>query len=132
MKSDAHINTYMCKWISNRGRAVILSRDLSWGNKFNTKTVLLNKSKRKELVIFMQSETTLSKELASAGADLHYYGKEFSPQSRFTIIGEGKAGSRIAVGTEKKGRHIVYEYDTGEHPITALSDDLIALLRKIA
>jgi hypothetical protein len=106
---------------------------LSWGNKFDTKKTLLTKARANELIIFMQSATTLSNELELAGAEVHYYGTSgFTPSSRFTIIGAGKNGSRVAVGSERKGRHIVYEYDTGEHPITALSDDFIRLLRLVS
>jgi hypothetical protein len=125
------IDRYMRKLIAKEGRTVIFSRDLSWGAEERAKEVLLSKSKAGNLTIYVHHEMPLSDELKAAGAEVVVYGqKGLEPRSRFTIIGYGKEGSRVAVGTKRKGRQVVYEFDTGEHPVCALAEDLIRHLRQ--
>lgn len=127
------INRYMCRWVSRPGRTAIVSRDLSWGNSEGARSALLAKAKSSDLILYMHHKTELSEELRKAGAEIRYYdGVEFEPKSRFTVIGYGKDGSRVAVGTMRDDKHVVYEFDTGTHPIAALSDDLITLLKSVS
>lgn len=131
--NDKGIDKYMCKWVSRPGRALILSRDLSWGTRDAARSALQAKARARDLIIFMHSETDLSRSLAELGASVSYYGSsDFTPKSRFTILNYGRDCPRIAVGTTKWDKHLVYEYDIGDHPITALSDDLINLLARVS
>jgi len=126
------INRYMANWVSRLGRSVILSRDLSWGDTPKARSALISKARKGDLTIYLATENDLSRELAEAGAEIVYYGHTgFMPKSRFTVIGFGQDVARVAVGSQRKGRRIVYEYDTGEHPITALSEDLTSLLTMV-
>lgn len=125
-RTDKGINSYMCRLIAKEGRTVIFSRDLSWGEQDGAKKALLKKATAGELTIYLHHATALSRELANAGGSIVIYGQEgLEPRSRFTMIGFGKEGSRVAVGTKRRGRQVVYEFDSGEHPVHALAEDLI-------
>lgn len=130
--SDRGIKNYMCKWISSPGRTVVFSRDLSWGSEGKTREILLRKSKRSELTIFLEAPTPLSDELKKAGANIQVYGQTgFVPESRFTIVGSDKQGARVAVGLLENGKHVVYQFESGQHPIFALAKDLTKLADRV-
>ncbi|WP_156360297.1 hypothetical protein [Sphingomonas sp. Leaf226] len=130
--TEIGIKNYMCKWISSPGRTLVFSRDLSWGSEPGTKSTLLNKSKRSELTIFIEKETALSAELSKAGATIQLYGPTgFIPESRFTIVGAGKQGARVAVGLLENGKHVVYQFESGKHPVFALAKDLALLASRV-
>lgn len=126
--SEQGIKKYMCRWISSPGRTVVFSRDLSWGNETKTLNTLLEKSRRSELTIFLERPTDLSEKLRKAGANIQVYGQTgFVPESRFTIVAAGKQGSRVAVGLLENGKHVVYQFESGKHPVFALAKDLASL-----
>ena len=130
--TDKGIKNYMCSWISSPGRTVVFSRDLSWGGEPGTKRLLLEKSKKSELTIYLENATALSDELKSAGANIKVYGGTgFVPQSRFTIVGSDKQGARVAVGLFEDGKHAVYQFESGKHPIFALAQDLVNITNKV-
>lgn len=131
-RSDRGIKKYMRKWISSPGRTVVFSRDLSWGNEDGTRESLVGKSERNELTIFLEKPTEFSDDLKQRGADIRVYGSSgFIPKSRFTIVGAGKQGARVAVGLQEDGKHVVYQFESGKHPIYALAEDLAELARKV-
>ncbi len=127
--SSKQINRYMCRWISQPGHTVIFSRDLSWGAEPRSKSSLIDKARKGELRICLHHETALSTELRSYGAKIVLYGSSgHSPKARFTIVGHGRDGSRVAIGAQKDGRHVVYEYSAGEHPAYAIAEDLAQII----
>ena len=123
--SKKRIKRYMRHWVASGDRAVILSRDLSWVDDPDMKSVLIMKAKKSELTIYIQKEITLSDELKSFGAEIVTYSRSgHSPRSRFTIINYGKEGARVAIGAQSKGKHVIEEFESGQHPIFAVADDL--------
>jgi hypothetical protein len=131
-RNTAAVNRYMCKWISQQGRTVIFSRDLSWGDEYNSKTALMKKARAGDLKIFLHQKTALSDALEGEGAEIVVYGEtDHEPKSRFTIVGFGKEGARLAVGTQRGGKPIVYEFESGEDPVFALAEDYAKLLSKV-
>lgn len=131
-KSDSEITRYMAKWVKSSGRTTIFSRDLSWGSEITANQALLQKATRNELTIFLENKTAVSEKLKNNGASIILYGESgFVPESRFTIVGTGKQGARVAVGLAEGGNHIVYQFESGKHPIFALAKDLVSLSQKI-
>ena len=127
--SDKQINRYMCQWVSKPGHTIIFSRDLSWGSEPKAKIALVEKAERGELRICLYHETELSRELKASGAKIMLYGdSKHSPKARFTIIGYGRDGSSVAIGAQKNGKHVVYEYSVGEHPAYAIAEDLAQVI----
>lgn len=120
------VTKYMTDWVSQPGRTVIFSRDLSWGTDFDAEPALLKKARSKELLLYIQNDTQFSSKLRSEGAEIILYeGVCPEPMSRFTIVGYGKEGARIAVAAPKDGRHTIYEFGAGEHPIFSVAQDLL-------
>ena len=100
-KTESQINSYMSKWVASRGRIAILSRDLSWADAPDVKDVLLNKAKRKELTICVRDAIPFTNELKDNGAEIvTYRNLKSTPLSRFTIVGFGQAGARVAIGVD--------------------------------
>ncbi|MDN3645013.1 hypothetical protein QWY75_02195 [Pontixanthobacter aestiaquae] len=127
------INKFMKKWIENEGRTVVFSRDLSWGDAYSIKSTLMKKAAAGDLKLFVQKNTALSDELEKNGAEVVVYGATtHSPASRFTIVGHGKEGARVAVGTKRKGKHVVYEFESGDDPVFAIADDLTKMIASFA
>jgi hypothetical protein len=123
------INEYMSRWVGKPGRTVIFSRDMSWGSQRAAKAALLKKAKADELIILMQASTPLIEELKLAGAQIvEYNATGHQPRSRFTIIGFGRDGGKVAIGTTSGDDHRVVEYRSGEHPAFAIADDLVKFL----
>lgn len=130
-RNPERISRYMSDWVSRPGRTVIFSRDLSWGTEFNSKPALLKKARSKELTIYLEQPTAFSSELENEGAEILLYdGVCPEPMSRFTIVGYGKEGARIAVAAPKGGTHTIYEFDFGEHPIFSIAQDLLRTISK--
>lgn len=126
----AGINNYMYHWIEHGGRVAIWTRDISWARDPRIKSLLLEKAKRRELILCMPKSTNLSKELVDAGAEVDIYGAStYEPASRFTIAFFGRDGSRVAVGKMDGNSHIIEEFSADAHPAYHLAADLIALAR---
>lgn len=126
--NSAQIVEYMRVWLSKGGRSAVFSRDLSWGSDRRVKLALLEKSRKGELLLFVGRDTELIRELRAAGADVYDYSSlDFSPEGRFTIIDHGKAGARIAIGAFVDGRHEIREYDSSDHELYAVANDLVRL-----
>jgi hypothetical protein len=96
-----------------------VSRDLSWVQPNSPVDALLSeKANKGELILFVSTETEITKRLRVEGAAVYVYPKPFSPRSRFTIIDYRKGGSRIAVGAVEDGRHTIREYALDSSPAT--------------
>lgn len=130
-KTEKGINEYMKNWVSSGGRTAIFSRDMSWARDPSTKQVLINKSRKEELILCVEKDNELILELKSNGATVIHYGNYHVPRSRFTIVDYGKEGARVAVGVGKGGVRLVREYDNGTHPFFGVAEDLVKFIQSV-
>lgn len=123
------IDHYMYRWISQRGRVVIFTRDMSWVTD-NIKELLLEKASKGELEICLPSPIPLTTELANAGAEVYTYTSfNDAPSSRFTIVRYGKDDARIAIGRNVNGLHRIDEYSYGADPVFSVAYDLVRIVK---
>lgn len=123
---DRNIIKYMRQWLCSGGRAVIFSRDMSWGNDEYVKPTLINKSKNGELLICIQSPTPLTDLLKQNGAEVYTYAHLSKvPSSRFTIVNYEKHGAKVAVGLPEGNDHVIQEYQKGVDPFFSVAEDLV-------
>jgi hypothetical protein len=128
-KSQKKINSYMSRWVSSDGRVVIFSRDLSWAHESSVRAILRDKAKRRELTICLEHDIPLTDDLRDRGATIiTYQTLGHIPKARFTIVGFGREGARVAVGVNEKGKHVIQEYRSGSHPFFAVAEDLVKFL----
>lgn len=133
-KSDVQgIKKYMHDWIEPGGRVAVWTRDMSWAQDQETRSLLMNKARRKELILCLPELNELAKELSGAGAEVCACGARHleAPASRFTIAFFGRAGSRVAVGRADGDTHVIDEFSAGGHPAFHLAADLVALVRSV-
>jgi hypothetical protein len=129
-RTTRQIDQYMHNWISQRGRVLIFTRDMSWAASQDITKLLMDKAAKRELEICLPQPIPLTTELAAAGAEIYTY-KSFndSPSSRFTIIRYGKADARIAIGRNVDGLHRIDEYSFGSDPVFSIAYDLVRLVK---
>lgn len=133
-KNDADgIKKYMHDWIEPGGRVAIWTRDMSWAQNRETRSLLTEKARRNELILCLPEPNELAEELSEAGAEVCAYGSGIleSPASRFTIAFSGRDGSRLAVGRAVGDTHVIDEFSAGEHPAFHLAADLVSLVRAL-
>jgi len=133
-KSDVQgIKKYMHDWIEPGGRVAVWTRDMSWAQNRETRSLLMYKARRKELILCLPELNELATELSGAGAEVCAYGARHleSPASRFTISFFGRVGSRVAVGRAEGDTHVIDEFSAGGHPAFHLASDLVALVRSV-
>jgi hypothetical protein len=133
-KSDAEgIKRYMHGWITHGGRVAIWTRDMSWAQNVETRRLLGEKARRRELILCLPELNELANDLKNAGAEVCAYGATLleSPASRFTIVFFGRDGSRVAVGRAEGDAHVIDEFSAGSHPAFHLAADLVALARAL-
>ncbi len=124
------IRSYMHNWIRYGGRVAIWTRDMSWAENANTRALLVEKAKKKELIVCLPENIELTRELSRHGAEVLAYGKSLeAPASRFTITFFGRAGSQVAVGHAVHDNHVIEEFSSGSHPAFYIAEDLINLVR---
>jgi hypothetical protein len=129
-RTTKEIDRYMYAWISQRGRVLIFTRDMSWAISKEIKQLLLDKASKNELEICLPEPTLLATELAAAGAEVHTYESfKDSPYSRFTIIRYGKDDARIAIGRNVNGLHRIDEYSYGSDPVFSIAYDLVRVVK---
>lgn len=120
------IGKYMYKWIKNGGRVAIWTRDMSWANDDEIRSLLRTKSKTRELVVCISKPTDLTEELGSLGAEIYFYGDHMQePESRFTIANFRVGGSSVAVGRPAGRWHVIEEFQAGHHPASHMASDLV-------
>ena len=123
------INKYLFDWISNGGRVVIWTRNMSWADSHEMMPMLRKKAEEKELIICLPHRIEKSDELESYGAEVIAYEILDSPSVTFTIVNFARAGSRVAVGRRSGDKHVIQEYSAEEHPAFHLASDLVQLVR---
>jgi len=131
-KSETDINNYMYNWISNIGRIAIFTRDMSWTNDSQIKARLIEKAEKSELIVCMPIANDFAQELRQKGAlILEYSNLGYEPQSRFTIVQFGRNDARIAIGKTIKGTHKIEEFDSADHPLFFVANDLVNILLRL-
>ena len=124
------IQDYMHDWIKSGGRVAIWTRDMSWANNEHAKSLLMKKATDGELIICLPSSTDLTRELQRAGAEICTYSTtNFDPEARFTIREFSRSGSRVAIGRNIDGLHVIEEYTSGKDPVYSLTLELVGLAR---
>jgi hypothetical protein len=126
-KSKDKINNYMFKMLKTSGACEICSRDASWIVDERINPLLIEKSSKQELKIYVHTKTDEVNALAECGAEVIEYGKfGFEPFTRFTIVNSGNnASSYVAIGKQKPNEpHIIEELDSS-HPTFSMAKDLI-------
>lgn len=132
LEPGREIRDYMYNWISKGSQVMIFSRDLTWANDHEMRTLLKKKAKRGELSICLRAHISLSDELRIAGATIFTYGGlDFTPSARFTIINHGRSDAHLAIGRVSEGKHIVREIVSGQDPLFALASDLADIVMKV-
>lgn len=133
-KNETEIGGYMENWISQTGRTVIFTRDMSWANNKNIKDKLVTKSRANELIMCMPKKTDLASELEGYGAEIiEYSNLNYTPSSRFTIVHYGRSDAKLAIGrTDNEGKHIITEFENGLHTQFHLAEDLVNILKEIS
>jgi hypothetical protein len=131
-KNKKEIRDYMYKWISNGGRVVIFTRDMSWVSDREMIDMLNNKARGNELTLCLPNRFPLVNELERAGASIiEYSNLNYTPRSRFTIINYGRDDAKVAVGKRLTiNKHLIEEYSIGEHPYFNVANDLINILER--
>ena len=123
------IRNYMFRWIRNGGRVAIWTRDMSWVDDQEMKSMLRGKSESGELIVCLPEETALTESLRHDGAEVIAYGALDSPSSSFTIVNYDRNGSRIAVGRPEGSLHIIQEFSVSDAPTFQMAYDLVRLVR---
>src|SRR5437016_3551745 len=72
-RAENDINDYMFRWISKSGRVVLFTRDHTWASETRIRDLLFAKARRNELAICLPTETTLTRQLRSEGAEIIVY-----------------------------------------------------------
>ena len=130
VEDKSGISDYLYKWISNGGRVVIWTRDMSWANDEEMDKLLTRKARAGELIICLPNDIEKSNELKEKGAEIVAYGTIDATESRFTIVNYGQAGSRVAVARPSGNLLIIQEFSQGEHPAFHIAEDLVRLVRE--
>lgn len=128
------IRKYMHNWIQHGGVVAIWTRDLSWADTPDTHQLLMEKARRKELILCLPAHTELSQALLDHGAEVCAYGvgNLERPESRFTIAYYGRDGSSVAVGRADGETHVIEEFSTADHPAYSLAEDLVSIARSLS
>ena len=123
------IRDYMYRWILHGGKVCIFSNNLSWVDDEEMKSMLRDKARRGDLTLCLPDKIPLCEELEKEGGKILTYPRlKLVPQSRFTIINEGRMDSQVAVGRRIKEKHCIEKFAVGEHPVFALAMDLVEVI----
>lgn len=133
-EDESEIKEYLWNWISKGGQVVIFTHDMSWACDEGIKKMLFDKARMAELSIILPKQTALTCDLENAGANIYSYESiNYVPQSRFTIIHKDRFDAQVAIGRKDKlnGKHIIEEFALGEHPVFAVANDLVEIVKRI-
>jgi len=131
LKKESQIRDYMHKWISRGGIAAIFSHDMSWVKDQEMIELLRSKARRSELCIYLPVRIPLADELEREGAQIFVYPElNYIPQSRFTVINQGRWDAQVAVGRAVKDKHMIEEFSAGEHPVFSVANDLMEIIMR--
>jgi hypothetical protein len=130
-RSRDAIIRYMHRWISRGDRVAIFTRDMTWAHGSQTRSLLAEKARRRELTICLPEPIDLTDELAALGAQIVTYADlNHIPASRFTIINVDRGDARVAIGRQVRGVQVIEEFAAGDHPVFYVAQDLVDVLRR--
>lgn len=132
-KQELRIRNFMFQWLKSNGRAVIFTRDLSWVDATDQQmqSLLTQKAGANELTVVLPTHTSTTLALEAAGATVvTYENLDYVIQSRFTLIGMGRAGSRVAVGHSSEGTHVI-QIANATDPVFYLAEDLVEIMKRM-
>ena len=93
------------------------------------KNLLTTKALHRELIIMVEHETELTRELKKNGASVYYYGDiGFVPMSRFTIVDFERLDARVTIGVRNDGLHSIKEHDAASSVEYYLANDLVRMI----
>lgn len=132
-EAGRQIRDYMSTLLAGGGRSAIFSRDLTWADHSDVKSLLLQKAKRNELTLVLPRAIPFATELARAGASLFTYPDlNYELRSRFTLVQLGTAAPRVAVGRPEGDHVFVEEFNERSHPVVTLAEDLHQVLKQVS
>lgn len=126
----SQIQRYLLKWISQRGRVAIWTRDLSWATNDAARELLCKKARAGELIICLPKSQPITDELKELGAEICIYNsRSEDPSTRFTVAFFGQDGARVAIGRPSGEFHLIDEFSADRDPVFHIAFDLIQLAR---
>jgi hypothetical protein len=132
-RQQKKIRDFMYNWIDSLGRVAVFTRDLTWVDSRDTTliTLLEHKAMNDDLIVVLPRHTDLTQRLQEIGADvITYPDLDYVIQSRFTVVGIGRAGSRVAIGHADGNSHVI-EIVSSDNPSFYLAEDLVEVMRRI-
>ena len=117
------------RWVSEPGRMVIVTRDMSWSMAGGVADALHKKAERGEITVFAWESTAALISLKSAGAQVNIMTGS-PPTVRFTVLRWGTSDERVLVHRQARGRVEFYEVSSVDFPAFWLAQDLLVQLRK--
>jgi hypothetical protein len=88
------------------------------------------KSSKDEVELYLPKEIPISDELKKAGAKVFAYNKNFTPNTRFTMINLGRDDAQVAIGRRVDGHFVIEKYSLGNHPTFSLAEDIVNILKE--
>lgn len=133
-ENDQEINSYMIDWIEKGGSVTVFTRDMSWAqDDISVKRMLLRKAEKSELEIVLYEKNEFISELENKGAKIYTYGElDYIPKSRFTIVRTNRLDSKVAIGSEKNGKHYIEEFGVTDGYPLHIANDLINLIKQFS
>lgn len=129
-RQTSRVRDFMYDWLRTGGRATVFSRDLSWIRSDDTsiRELMKQKAEQDELTVVVPKSTALTRELQNCGATIvTYEDLDYVIQSRFTLVGAGRPGARVAIGHAASGAHVIEVVDAN-HPAFYLAVDLVEVM----
>lgn len=137
LEKKEKINKFLIKKIKQTGAVAIFSRDFTWVRENSEQyNLLMEKARNKELFLFLEDETSVSKQLLNNGASVKTYNnfvqRGFAPKSRFTIINFKGSGKTTLIGCSDDETHTIYTLKSKEHiEIHHLIEEYVNLLNLV-
>lgn len=112
------------KWLSEQGKVVVVTRDMSWAVDPDLTSVLRTKAGHGDLVILASRRTQSLDELLAAGAQVVI--DPALPSVRFTVLRYGAADARVLVHRQVRGEVEFREFGAQAFPVFHLCMDLVS------
>lgn len=118
------------RWLSEHGRVVVVTRDMSWVIDEEVRAALSRKAASGELLVFATASTPELAELATAGADVRIL-HGIPPTTRFTVLRWGTTDARVLVHRQVRGVVEFYERTPSDFAEYWLALDVVDLLSRL-
>lgn len=127
---EEFINEYLYNLINKGGKCSILSRDMTWAENDKKMTSMLNdKAKKRELELYLEGETNLSRKLTKSGAK--FYKLNSSPKVRFTLTCcDRSLSTQLSIAITRGRIHYIKEYFSGKDLIVNLAENMLNIAKE--